>query len=101
MQTGMPHDDRFQNAKFVKLIVVLFQNRQPLAGGNNHLAGSWFDFTGQYFEKSRFARSVGADQSITVAWREFDVDIFEQSAFPILESEVLGTDHILIPNFLH
>ena len=93
VEPGVAHDDGLQHAEFVKFIMVLLQDRQALAGGDDHFAGGRFHLAGQDFQKGRFAGAVGADQTVTVSRRELDVHILEQDAFAELQGQVLGTDH--------
>ena len=61
--------------------MVLFQHGKTLAGGDDHLAAGGFQLTGKNLQKGGFTRSVCADQAVTVAFRKFDVHIFEQCFF--------------------
>lgn len=53
------------------------------------------DSPGQNSQKCGFSGTVGTDQAITVAFREFDVYIFEQCFFTDAERHIIGTNHFL------
>lgn len=57
--------------------MILFQNGESLPRGNGDIALGSFQSSIQDFQKSGFTGTVCTDQSIAVAFREFDVYILE------------------------
>ena len=95
IQALMAHDDRLQHLVAVKLEVVLTQHGHALAGGDDHFARGRLQLTGKHFEERRFARSVCADDAVTVAGGKFDVDVLEERLAAVRKRNILGCDHVI------
>ena len=80
-QRLMPHQHRVENRIFVILEVILFEHRQPFAGAESHAAPRRGHLAAEHF---RLPRTVGADHTVAVARREFEIDIFEKNPFSVL-----------------
>ena len=58
-----------------------------------YLAGGRVDLTGKDLQKSGFSGSIRANDAITVAGSEFQIDLLEQYAFAVAEGKVIYVDH--------
>ena len=77
----------------VEFEVVLRENGQPLAGTEFHLAFGGLEFAADGFEQGGFAGTVGTDDTIDVAVREFHVHILIEDALAELNGYVGKCDH--------
>ena len=78
IQTAVALDDRIQYDLTVVFIVVLLQERQPLSGGHGHSTVGGIQLAGQDLEEGGFARAVGADNTVAVAFRKFNGNVFKK-----------------------
>jgi hypothetical protein len=60
--------------------VILPQHGNALILADGNFTPVVFGFTGEDFKKRGFSRAVCANNTVAVAGREFEVDIFEEGA---------------------
>ena len=77
----------------VEFEVVLREHRQAFAGTEFHLAFGGLEFAADSFEKGGFTGTVGTDDTIDVAVREFHVHILIEDALAELNGYVGKCDH--------
>ena len=77
----------------VEFEVVLRENRQAFAGTEFHLAFGGLEFAADGFEEGGFTGTVGTDDTIDVAVREFHVHILIEDALAELNGYVGKCDH--------
>ena len=80
----MSHQNRVENRKCVVLEVVLFENRQPFARAERHIAPRRSHLAAEHFQERGLPRPVRPDHTVAVARGEFEVDIFEKNPFSVL-----------------
>ena len=81
IQSLVSHDNSIQNRIFVIFKMILLQERKTLARGNDHITARRLQLTGQDLQKCGFSGTVGTDQSVTVSFGKFDIDIFKKCLF--------------------
>ena len=77
----------------IEFEVVLREHRQAFAGTEFHLAFGGLEFAADGFEKGGFTGTVGTDDTIDVAVREFHVHILIEDALAELNGYVGKCDH--------
>jgi hypothetical protein len=87
------HHHRIQYGTLVKFKVVLAQNGHPLAGINAHGSGIRVEVAGQNFQKGRFTRAVGTDNTVTVTRRKADIHFIKQYALAVPEGYIICCNH--------
>ena len=73
------HDDGIHYGIIIIFEMVLFENGKTLSGCDDYLTFGSVEFTGKDLEKCGLACSVGSDETVAVALRELDIDVFEKS----------------------
>ena len=73
--------------------MILLKERKTLSRCNDHFPVRRLQLSGKNLQKSRFSGPVGANQSITVAFGEFDRYVFKQRFFPNAKCDIICTDH--------
>jgi hypothetical protein len=89
----MPDEDGVENTEFVKSELILVEDGNALAGAFADFAAVRIELAGEYFQKSGFTGTVCADQAITVAGSELDVDVLEDDSLAIGERNVGCGNH--------
>jgi hypothetical protein len=74
--------------------VVLLQEGQTLSGRDDDLALAGLKLPVQDFEEGGFAGAVCTDDSVTVSFREFDVDVLEKCFLSDSQGNVACLYHV-------
>jgi len=69
--------------------MILFENSHPFAGSNRNGPFIGFNFTAQNFQESRFACSIGTNDTVTVSFGEIDVYFIKKDSLAISEGDVI------------
>ena len=86
----MAHQHGIEHIQIFKGELVLAQLAEPLAAVEHDIASAGHKIAAQNFHESGLAAAVRADQPVTVAFAEFDGDIFKQGLGPELHGDVGG-----------
>ena len=73
--------------------LVLAQLAQTHARLDRHIAGSRLQVPPQNLHEGGFARTIGTDQAVAVAFAKLDGNIFKQRLDAELHGDIRGSDH--------
>ena len=90
---GVTLKHRVEHGLIVEFEVVLREHRQAFAGAEFHLALGGLELAADGFEQGGFAGTVGANDAVDVAVREFHVHILVENALAELNGYVGKCDH--------
>lgn len=62
--------------------MILFQYGKTLSGSDYDITVGRLQRTGKDFQEGGLAGAVGTDKAVTVAFREFNINIFKKRLFP-------------------
>ena len=93
VQPLVAHHDGVQNGILVKGKVILLQHAHPLAGIDNDLSLAGFQLSGEDPQKGGFARPVGADNTVAVAFGKFQVNVFEKILPVKIDADIRYVNH--------
>ena len=86
-------DDRIQNDLVIIFEMVLFQDAEPGAGRHGDSTAGRLQTSGQNLQEGGFSGTVCTDDTVAVAFGEFDIDIFKKRFLSKAQSDIIGTDH--------
>ena len=92
----MTHQHRVHHGAFVVFEVVLFQHTQALAWLHLHRSFIGFQLTADGTEQGRLARTVGTDDTVDVATREFQVDVLIEDFLSKLYLQICYCNHCFL-----
>ena len=89
------HDDGGEHVVFIVEEVVLLEDRDALARGDDDLARVRLQLPGENFQELALARAVCADDAVAVALVKLDVHVFKKNPLPKLERNIACLYHFL------
>src|SRR5690606_3268828 len=91
----MAHQYHIQNPHIFVGELILSQLAQANARIQRDIARGWLEVPPDDLHECRFARTVSANQAITVAFAELDTDVLEEGLGAELDGEVGSGDHLV------
>ena len=88
VELAVAHDDGVKDGVFVEGEVVLFEDRHPVLGVDDDFAAGGLQFPGEDPQEGGFARTIGSDDAVAVAFGELQVHIFEKRLAAEAQAEI-------------
>ena len=76
--------------------MILLEHGQTLTGGYLDIAAGGLDIARKKLQEGGLARTVGTDDTVTVAGSELQVHILVEHALAELETHIVGCNHWLL-----
>ncbi len=94
VETAVAHDDGVEDFVVVVFEMVLLEEGNALARRHRDGAGGGFKLSVENLQECGLAGSVRSDESVAVAFGEFDVDIRKQGLLAHPVSDIVCCDHV-------
>ena len=86
----VPHDDGREDRELVKGELVLLKDRNAFAWRHHDIDGRGVDLARQDLKERGLARPIRADQSVTIAGGENDINVGEKFALSVLQRHAVN-----------
>ena len=89
----VPHDDGLEHHAVVVEALVLLEHRHAALGLERDRTAGGLQLPGEDFNKGRFPRAVGADDSVAVPGGKLQIDLGEEHRGTELHGQIVDSEH--------